>query len=117
MTPDEEYVKSLEKENETLRNRIEMNPTLADILKRYFNICKEVNRNGEVSYGLVLTPMAQSKFLREDDYNYLKNIGVDEEVIENVSNFESNVTVTNDNEEVNKLLDEWYEKIKMPDLK
>ena len=108
MSSTDEYIKSLENENEILKNRIDMNPTLADILKRYFCLVKEVNRDGVVSYGLQLTPMANSNFLHEDDYNYLKNIGVHEDVVMGVADFEKNVTVTNDNNLVNELLDEFY---------
>jgi hypothetical protein len=108
MTTSDEYIKTLEKENETLRNRIEMNPTLADILKRYFCLTKEINRDGVVSYGLQLTPMANSNFLHEDDYNYLKKVGVHEEMVMGVADFQKNVTVTNDNNLVNELLDEFY---------
>lgn len=114
MSYDEDYVKQLEKENELLRRKIEMNPTLAEILKKYFRLSKEVNRNGEETYGLVLTPMTQSHFLRKADYDYLKDVGVYEDLVEGVNDFEKNVTVTND-DDVNEILDEIYKNIKVPE--
>ncbi len=109
---EKEYVKQLERENEFLRNKIEMNPTLADIMKKYFCLSKEVNRNGEESYGLTLTPMAQSKFLRKEDYDYLLGIGVHEEHIDCADEFAKDVTVTNDDKMVNEILDKYYESAK-----
>jgi hypothetical protein len=111
---EKEYVKQLEQENEFLRNKIEMNPTLADIMKKYFCLSKEVNRKGEESYGLTLTPMAQSKFLRKEDYDYLKNIGVHEEYTDCAEYFAKDVTVTNDDKMVNEILDKYYESAKIP---
>jgi hypothetical protein len=113
MPYDDDYVKQLERENELLRRKIEMNPTLAEILKKYFCLSKEVNRKGEETYGLVLTPMAQSHFLRKGDYDYLKDVGVHEDLIEGVNDFEKNVTVTND-DGINEILDELYKNIKLP---
>jgi hypothetical protein len=83
-------------------------------MKKYFCLSKEVNRKGEESYGLTLTPMAQSKFLRKGDYDYLKNIGVHEEYTDCAEYFAKDVTVTNDDKMVNEILDKYYESAKIP---
>lgn len=111
----EEYVKQIEAENEMLRRKIEMNPTLADILKRYFCLYKETNRQGLTSYGLMLTPMAKANFLHEEDYKYLKSVGIYEEEVIDAVEFEKNVTVTNDDPLVNEILDEFYKNVKVPE--
>jgi hypothetical protein len=110
----DDYVKQLEAENEMLRRKIEMNPTLADIMKRYFCLSKETNRRGEVSYGLQLTSIAASNFLHEKDYEYLKSVGIHEEEVMIDVEFDKNVTVTNDDKLVNEILDDYYKSIKVP---
>ena len=109
MPYDDQYVKQLEKENELLRRKIEMNPTLKEILGKYFCLSKEVNRNGEESYGLTLTPMK----IMKKDYEYLESVGIPSEETPVDVEFTNSFIVGND-KEVKEILDEFYKNVNIP---
>ena len=110
MPTDEEYLKQLEKENELLRRKIEMNPTLREILGKYFCLSKEVNKVGEESYGLTLTPMK----IQKKDYEYLESVGIplEESYVEDA--FTNSFIFFGNDKDVKQILDEYYKNIKVP---
>jgi hypothetical protein len=111
MPYDEEYVKQLERENELLRRKIETSPTLKETLGKYFCLSKEVNRAGEVSYGLKLTPI----MIVQKDFEYLETVGILSEEVEVEEDFTNSFIVGND-EDVKKILEEYRKhNIKFPD--
>ncbi len=112
MPYDDDYVKQLEKENENLRRRMEVNATLADILKKYFLLSKKVNRRGEEFYGVTLTPGSFSHGLSKFDYDYLTSIGILEET--DTGEAQRTEFVANDDPGIKEILDEFYKNVKLP---
>ena len=106
-----EYIKRLEAENESMRRKWDMDsPTIGEILSQFFTLTKTINRNGEETFCVVSNPNAYS--LKGEDYKYLRDVGIreDPDVDERIETARAEA-VDSGYPEVNKILDEYYNKI------
>jgi hypothetical protein len=107
----QEYIKRLEAENESMRRKWDTDsPTIGEIMGKFFTLTKTINRKGEETFCVVSNPNAYS--LKMGDYNYLRDIGIpeDPEVDERIETARAEAVDTG-YPEVNKILDEYYNKI------